>query len=44
MSEENEADKAVRMFNTYSLGEHTLKVDQAKPREQRGAPGAIFEP
>ena len=44
MSEQNEADKAVHMFNAYSLSEHTLKVDQAKVREQRTAPGAIFEP
>jgi hypothetical protein len=32
------------MFNAYSLSEHTLKVDQAKPREQRGDTGAMFEP
>lgn len=32
MNEQSEADTAVRMFNAYSLGEHTLRVDQAKPR------------
>ena len=44
MSEQSDADKAVRMFNTYLLSEHTLKVDPAKPREQRGTIGAVFEP
>ena len=44
MSEQSEADKAVRMFNAYSLSEHTLRVDQAKPREQGGTTGAIYEP
>ena len=33
MSAQNEADKAVSMFNAYSLGEQTLKVSPAKPRE-----------
>jgi len=36
MSAQSEADKAVSMFNSYSLSEHELKVDLAKPREQRG--------
>ena len=36
MSAQSEADKAVSMFNTYSLSEHALKVSLAKPREQRG--------
>jgi RNA recognition motif-containing protein len=36
MSALSEADKAVSMFNTYSLSDHTLKVSLAKPREQRG--------
>ena len=36
MSAQSEADKAVSMFNSYSLDEHPLKVDLAKPREQRG--------
>ena len=35
MSAQSEADKAVSMFNTYSLSEHALKVSLAKPREQR---------
>jgi RNA recognition motif-containing protein len=32
MSEGSEADKAVSMFNAYSLSEHELKVSPAKPR------------
>jgi RNA recognition motif-containing protein len=33
MSEQSDADKAVSMFNTYSLDEQLLKVSPAKPRE-----------
>jgi RNA recognition motif-containing protein len=36
MSARSEADKAISMFNTYSLGDQELKVNLAKPREQRG--------
>ena len=36
MSAQSEADKAVSMFNTYSLDDHQLKVALVKPREQRG--------
>ena len=36
MSAQSEADKAVSMFNTYSLDDHQLKVALTKPREQRG--------
>jgi len=36
MSAQSEADKAVSMFNSYSLSDHELKVDLARPREQRG--------
>ena len=36
MSAQSEADKAVSMFNTYSLEEHRLRVALVKPREQRG--------
>lgn len=36
MSAQSEADKAISMFNTYSLGNQELKVVLAKPREQRG--------
>ena len=44
MSAQSEADKAVSMFNTYSLGNHTLKVSMAKPREQRGIANLSIEP
>ena len=36
MSAQSEADKAVSMFNTYSLDDHQLKVALTKTREQRG--------
>jgi cold-inducible RNA-binding protein len=36
MSAQSEADKAVSMFNSYVLDDHFLKVDLARPREQRG--------
>lgn len=35
MSAQSEADKAVSMFNTYSLDDHQLKVALVKPRERR---------
>jgi RNA recognition motif-containing protein len=44
MSTQSEADKAVSMFNGYSLSEHELKVSPAKPREERGAIAATIEP
>jgi RNA recognition motif-containing protein len=37
MSTQNEADKAVSMFNTYSFNEHILKVILVKPRQQHGS-------
>jgi len=36
MSTQNEADRAVSMFNSYSLDDHTLKVLLSRPRVQRG--------
>jgi RNA recognition motif-containing protein len=44
MSALSEADKAVSMFNAFSLSDHVLKVGLAKPREQRGVPSSIYEP
>lgn len=41
MGEQSEANKAVSMFNAYSVGGHTLKVDLAKPREQHSATSLI---
>ena len=35
MSALSEADKAISMFNAYSLSDHELKVSLAKPRETR---------
>lgn len=35
MSAQSEADKAVSMFNAYSLGEKILKVNLANPRPQQ---------
>lgn len=36
MSAQSEADKAVSMFNTFSLDDHQLRVHLVRPREQRG--------
>ena len=41
MSAQSEADKAVSMFDTYSLSDHALKVSMAKPKEQRGTAGPV---
>ncbi len=35
MPTQAEADKAISMFNAYSLGENALKVNVAKPRVER---------
>ncbi len=35
MTDQGEADKAIGMFNAYSLSEHELKVNIAKPKPQR---------
>ena len=37
MSAPDEAEKAVSMFDAYSLSDYALKVSLAKPREQHGA-------
>jgi len=44
MSAESGADKAVSMFNSYSLSDQVLKVSLAKPREQRGVTTPPIEP
>jgi RNA recognition motif-containing protein len=36
MSAQSEADKAISLFNMYSLKDHRLRVTLVKPREQRG--------
>jgi len=35
MTAQADADKAIGMFNAYSLNEHELKVNIAKPRVER---------
>ena len=35
MTTQADADKAISMFNAYSLAEHELKVNIAKPRVER---------
>jgi len=35
MTAQADADKAISMFNAYSLAEHELKVNVAKPRVAR---------
>lgn len=39
MSTQSEAQKAIGMFNTFSMHDHALNVSVAKPREDRNAPG-----
>lgn len=36
MSSQSEAEKAISMFNGYSLNERQLVVNVARPREERG--------
>ena len=36
MSAQSEADRAVSMFNAYSLNDHHLRVTLVRRREQRG--------
>jgi RNA recognition motif-containing protein len=35
MTDKAEADKAITMYNAYSMAEHELKVNVAKPRVDR---------
>jgi len=35
MSSQDEMERAIKMFNGYSLRERELKVDKARPREER---------
>jgi len=39
MSNQSEAEKAIQMFNDYSLANRPLKVNLARPREERGFGG-----
>ena len=40
MTDQAEADKAISMFNAYSLAEHELKVNVAKPKVDHPAGGS----
>jgi RNA recognition motif-containing protein len=40
MSNQSEGENAIRMFNGYSLGNREIKVNVARPREER-APGGF---
>ena len=42
MSGQSEADKAISMFNAFSVSDHALKVSLAKPKEER-ASSSIYE-
>lgn len=42
MSSQDEADKAVTMFDTKEVNSRTLKVNIAKPREDRSSAGGSF--
>lgn len=44
MSAQSEADKAVSMFNRFTLNDSPLKVSLTKPREVRGIARLKFEP
>ncbi|MHB1130842.1 MAG: RNA recognition motif domain-containing protein [Chloroflexota bacterium] len=37
MTTKEEADKAIQMFNGYSLGGRELRVNEAREREERGS-------
>jgi len=39
MSNQSEAEKAIQTFNGYTLGNRPLKVNMARPREERGFGG-----
>jgi RNA recognition motif-containing protein len=39
MATQAEAEKAISMFNSYSLGDRALTVNPARPREERGSFG-----
>lgn len=39
MSNQSEAEKGIQMFNGYTLGNRALKVNLARPREERGPGG-----
>jgi len=44
MGSQNEAEKAISMFDTKELHSQVLKVDIARPREERPAMGGSHSP
>src|SRR5512136_3247196 len=42
MSNQSEAEKAIQMFNSYSLANRPLKVNLARPKEERGFGGGGY--
>jgi cold-inducible RNA-binding protein len=44
MSSQADAQKAISMFNGYSLSERQLTVNVARPREERSGGGGGFRP
>ena len=44
MSAQSEADKAVSMFNAFSLGDQILKVNLSTPRQTSGFARPTLEP
>ena len=40
MTSQVDAQKAISMFNDYKMGERSLKVNLAKPREERSGGGS----
>jgi RNA recognition motif-containing protein len=42
MTSQVDAEKAIGMFNAYQLGERQLKVNLAKPREDRSSRGGGY--
>jgi RNA recognition motif-containing protein len=42
MSNQSEAEKAIQMFNSYTLANRPLKVNLARPKEERGFGGGGY--
>jgi cold-inducible RNA-binding protein len=42
MSNQSEAEKAIQMFNNYEMANRALKVNAARPREERGFGGGGY--
>jgi RNA recognition motif-containing protein len=43
MSNQSEAEKAISMFNGYQMSGRALKVNMARPREERGGYSGGFD-